>query len=331
MESIIRSDKGKQALLSRGFFIVGAPKCGTTALHVYLNKHPSIFMPWIKEPHYFASDLEKSRVRPIDDPTEYFALFDAAANEHLVVGEASVFYLSSAVALANIKEFNADAKIIVMVRNPIDMFASLHSQLYFTLDEDQKDIQIAWDLQERRAAGLDLPRTTRIPKILQYLKTCSLGAQLQSLLSLFDRSQVHIIVFDNFVKDTRGEYEKLVSFLGLPNDNRTVFERVNENKAIRHRWLAHLYHDRSYLKSFWQGIERTRARFNIPYDSFIRRLYLYMHGLYMESNSLSLDRDPLSPQFRKKLSLTFKADVALLSRLLNEDLSYWLSDDARID
>ena len=75
------------------FFIVGAPKCGTTALHAYLSQHPDVFMSDPKEPHYFGSDLDfRYRRRPSD--AQYRSYF-AGAGDRRRIGEASVWYLYS--------------------------------------------------------------------------------------------------------------------------------------------------------------------------------------------------------------------------------------------
>ncbi len=121
------------------FFIVGAPKCGTTALYEYLRPHPSIFMPRHKEPHYFASDLGTYPfIKTLDD---YRRLFDGAGPQHLRVGEASVYYLRSTTAIANIRAFNPDAKLIAMFRNPVEMVHSLHSQLLYVAEENESDFE----------------------------------------------------------------------------------------------------------------------------------------------------------------------------------------------
>ena len=105
------------------FFIVGAPKCGTTALCEYLKYHPNVFMSTPKEPHYFAEDFE--RYRHVKTEDKYLALFGDCNDRHLMIGEASVFYLRSTRAVSLIRDFNPDAKIIVMLRNPVDMVYSL--------------------------------------------------------------------------------------------------------------------------------------------------------------------------------------------------------------
>ena len=97
------------------FFIVGAPKCGTTSLYDYLSQHPQIFMPFHKEPLYFGADLHRRYGRM--SAVEYAALFrDARAYQH--VGEASTWYLYSATAAREIFEASPGARIIIGVQVP---------------------------------------------------------------------------------------------------------------------------------------------------------------------------------------------------------------------
>lgn len=163
------------------FFIVGAPKCGTTAVSEYLRNHPSIFMSFPKEPHHFSDDFAQFReYRRLDD---YMKLFRGRTQDHLIVGEASVWYLYSSSAVKSIYEFNKDAKILVMLRNPIDFVCSLHSQLLFAFNEDRPDFAEAWNLQEDRAKGINLPKTCIAPQFLQYRAVAKFGAQLEHFLS----------------------------------------------------------------------------------------------------------------------------------------------------
>src|SRR5919106_4688265 len=106
------------------FFIVGAPKCGTTSLASYLDAHPQIFMSPVKEPKYFFFDAPELRV--IDRLESYQRLFARAEPDQLC-GEASTAYLFSKAAVPAILEANPAAKIIAMVRNPLEMVVSYHS------------------------------------------------------------------------------------------------------------------------------------------------------------------------------------------------------------
>ena len=130
------------------FFIIGAPKCGTTTLYSWLKSHPDIFMPGGKEPHFFAQNLSDRycRIRHHDD---YMALFDSARNDQCC-GEASVLYSMHPQAIEAILEWSPVAKFIFMLRNPVDMAPSYHRQLLINLEEDIEDFEQAWHLQENR-------------------------------------------------------------------------------------------------------------------------------------------------------------------------------------
>ena len=113
-------------------FIVGAPKCGTTFLYHYLKKHPDIYFPEFKEPHYFGSDLIRRNGAYNLSLREYKNLF---STEKKVIGEASTFYLFSKKAAQEIYNFNPHSKIIIMLRDLVDLVHSLHSQFVFSGDE----------------------------------------------------------------------------------------------------------------------------------------------------------------------------------------------------
>ena len=87
-------DHGCPSVTRPNFFIVGAPKCGTTALYAYLRQHPDIFMPETKEPNFFGHDIERRRSQRLTEE-EYLALFRLAGDARRV-GEASVRYLGRA-------------------------------------------------------------------------------------------------------------------------------------------------------------------------------------------------------------------------------------------
>ena len=153
------------------FFILGAPRCGSTALVHYLAGHPGIEMAAEKETHYFADDFP--RFRRVATPEAYASLFRDPIRCRR--GEASVYYLYSRTAVANILAYNPQARFIVLVRQPVDMLVSLHAQLYTTFHEDQRDFQVAWQLQSERAARSSLAANCELPQILQYRDVASTG------------------------------------------------------------------------------------------------------------------------------------------------------------
>ena len=125
------------------FFIVGAPKCGTTALYEYLKTHPNIFLSTPKEPDFFCKDIPEHFENFPNTFEDYLSLFQSANDNHVAVGEATALYLYSRVAIKDIYQLYPDAKIIVLVRSPIDMAQSLHSQDVFNLIENEKNFEDA--------------------------------------------------------------------------------------------------------------------------------------------------------------------------------------------
>jgi len=249
------------------FFIVGAPKCGTTALSRYLGQHHNIFISTPKEPHFFASDFKNHRA--IGSFEEYQKLFATCSREHLAVGEASVWYLYSQVAVRNIFDFNKQSKIIVMLRNPIDLVYSLHSQHIYAFYEDREQFQTAWELQEERSRGQKIPRMCRQPELLQYGKVGKLGEQLERVLEIFPRCQVKMILFDDFKAETKRVYVDVLSFLGVPDDQREDFPVINQNKAHRLMWLSQILQNRNNGPAFW--LKYIRGSLNIKF--LVERAY----------------------------------------------------------
>jgi hypothetical protein len=294
------------------FFIVGAPKCGTTALYEYLRPHPNIFMPTLKEPHFFAKDL--GTYPRIKTPKDYEALFASATDQHLRVGEASVYYLRSSVAIPGIREFNPDALIIAMFRNPVDMVYSLHSQLLFVGEETVNDFEAAWRIQERRKRGLDVPPAIRSPRLVEYEEIGRFGTQAQRLLSVFPRAQVKLILFDDFAESPQRVYDDVIQFLGIPHDGRSEFPRINENKRARLDWLKQFYRKPPpVLRDAIRGLKQMMG------DAGLSAVKRRMVGL----NTAKERRPPMAPELRAELLATFRDEIALLARLLDRDLSHW--------
>jgi len=185
------------------FFIVGAPKCGTTALSEYLKSHPQAFFSDIKEPNYFNTDFSESfrtqnARRFLRNEGDYLTLFRQATEQHRAIGEGTVWYLYSQEAIKNIQTFNPNSKIIVMLRNPIDLAYSLYRQQVYSFHEKVDDFETAWRLQERRERGESIPRNCLEPKVLLYQKICMLGSQLNRLYKVFPKDQVATIFFEDF-------------------------------------------------------------------------------------------------------------------------------------
>ncbi|MFB2878518.1 sulfotransferase family protein [Floridanema aerugineum] len=211
------------------FFLIGAPRCATTAMCQYLDRHPSIYISKPKEPNFFDGDLLS--LKPLHRSytlQEYLDLFKAG--EGLLCGEGTVWYMLSRTAARDIYQFNPNAKILIMLRNPVDFLHSLHSHLVFYGYEDIQDFESALQAEPDRRQGKRIPGGCNPTELLLYSELVSFSEQIQRYLDVFDQSQIHVTIYDDFVKDTAGTYRKVLEFLGVDANFVTDFEVVNSNK-----------------------------------------------------------------------------------------------------
>ena len=295
------------------FFLVGAPKCGTTALYRYLQSHPRIFLPEVKEPHYFATDFPgMQRMR---DESDYMRLFRPAGEQHAAIGEGSVMYLCSVEAVANLRRFNPNSKLIVMLREPAKMLHSLHSQYLYSQNEDEASFERAWRMQEERAAGRSIPKTCVDPVKLQYARIARFAEQVERVYQQFPAEQVKVILQEDFNKSPKEQYEATLAFLGLESDGRTDFPRFNANKKHRFPWLTrtmmHPPFPLNYVKKTIKGA------FHIYGASTTRRFY--------ETLTVPTQREAMPEGLRQEIREYFREDVKRLESILKRDLNHWMN------
>lgn len=293
------------------FFIAGAPKAGTTALYSYLQDHPDICMCSLKEPHYFATDFP--RYPRITREDEYLRLFRSCTEEHAAVGEASVWYLYSTEAARNMRAFAPAARIIVMLRNPVDLIHSMHQQALYNFNEDEPDFERAWRLQEARKRGEHIPRGCRAEQILQYGDVGALGTQLRRLLAIFPREQVLSLFFDDLLEDPASVYEATLRFLGVESDGRRDFPRVNAAKTHRLAWLGWL--TQVPPRPVVDAARFARRHLGLDVNPLLARL--------RRLNETACPRPPIPHMLRHELVETFRPEVLLLEELTGRDLSDW--------
>ena len=125
-----------------------------------------------------------------------------------------------------------------MLRNPVDVVYSYHSQLLYDGDENEPDFERAWNLQAARKEGKNISSFCREPRLLQYADFGKIGQQMEHLFNIFPRENIHIIWFEEFSNSTSLVYENVLNFLEVPSDNRTEFERVNANKTQKSSLLG---------------------------------------------------------------------------------------------
>lgn len=286
------------------FFIVGAPKCGTTALYSYLSRHPDIGMSKVKEPQFFASDtLGHQRLSATLE--QYLSNFDRAAGKSRI-GEASTGYLASRRAPREIHDFNPSAQIIVMLRNPIDVLHAMHSQRLLCGSEHITRFELAVDSQETRycASGPFRGEPDLLPS---YRETTRFSEQIQRYFDTFGRERVHVIWFGDFAISPGIAYENVLSFLGLCSDGRHDFEPVNANKHVRsqaaQRWL-------------WQLSARLGG-----FKRSFPTLYREARSMSRRLNHVYAVRPAIEVVFRRQLEVEYAPELRNLERLLGRPLA----------
>lgn len=305
------------------FFVVGAPRCGTTALCKYLAQHPDACFSRPKETNYF------SMIAPafpgLDLRTHYLDRFFSHRQPGQIVGEGTVTYFYSEPALKSILDLNPDARFLAMVRSPLEMLPSYHELMLLYGAEDVEDLSEAWALQGERAQGRRIPRGCLDPRLLLYAEVASLGKYVEQLWRVVGRQRSHVIVFDDFAADTRGEYLRTLRFLGLRDDGRTAFPPVKSSLGYRSgRVHRALYRHPGSIEALARKIERRareKARKPTPYLRLRKRL----RNAVIRLNVVERRPAPLTPELRKEIGDALAGDVAWLGRLLDRDLGHWLA------
>jgi hypothetical protein len=217
-------------------FIVGAPKCGTTAWAEYLGSHPDIFFPEYKDQCFFALDLPNFRLARTG--ADYAELFAASGNAR-VIGEASAMYLFSTAAARAIREHDPASRILIFLREQEDYLPSLHNQFLQEFAEEIEDFETVWRLSGRRMPDT-IPPTCLEPRTLDYAAMGRFREQVERYLEAFPAEQVCVIRFRDWTAEPRQAYLEILRFLGLEDDGRTAFPPINPGQTYRSRALARL-------------------------------------------------------------------------------------------
>ncbi|MFP5348023.1 MAG: sulfotransferase family protein [Actinomycetes bacterium] len=176
------------------FLVIGAMKAGSTSLYNYLREHPQVFMTSYKEPEFFVAEKNWDRgVR------WYESLF-SDAGEALAVGEASTSYTKFTEypgVPQRIASVIPDARLIYILRNPVDRIRSMYEHMVITGREGRPI--------DEAVLGDDI-----------YIGPSLYAENIRRYLELFPREQLHVALTDDLVSDVQGSLSAVTRFLGLP-------------------------------------------------------------------------------------------------------------------
>jgi len=316
-ERALRNEASKMQSLGRkkpDVFIVGAPKCGTSAMDQYLAAHPEIYMAK-KEMHAFGSDLRFGPQFYRRDQEAYLAEFATRSGERRA-GEASVWYLFSTQAAAEIHAFNPEARIIIMLREPAEMLYSLYYQFRFDGNEHLPTFEEALAAEDERRAGRCLTRQTYLAQGLIYRDTARYTEQVRRYFNVFGRERVQVIIYDDLAADVRAVYCRTLEFLGVDSTRiETDFQVINGNKSVKHTALRGLLNDPLVRSTAVAIGRRLPSPIFAALHDVERRLW--------KLNTRSEKRPSLAPEVRAQLQREFAPEVERLSDLLGRDLTHW--------
>lgn len=297
----------KKQLIKPNFFIVGAPKCGTSSISFYLNQHPDVFMAKT-ELHFFGKDLhEKNKISEAD----YLTHFQKSSHKK-IIGDKSVWYLYSKTAAKEIRSYSPNAKILIMLRNPVTFLQSLHSQNIYDCNEDVIDFQTAISLDEERKKGLQLPNAVDYYILPSYLDAALFSEQIQRYLTNFGKENVHILILEEFKKDAKKGTESVLEFLGLIKDESIMYPIINENKKLRsislHRFIK--------MPKKWQ---KKTIRILIPFKP-IRH---YIMSTILKKNKKVEPRKAISSELSSRLKMFYEEEIKKIETVIGREIPDW--------
>lgn len=222
-------------MVTRGpnLFVVGAPRCGTTSLYAALKQHPEVYASVLKEPHHYADDLP---VQPhtVRDRDDYLTLF-RGGEHHRYRAEASVWYLYSAAAPHAIAAAHPDARVVVLLRDPVAMLISLHALYLRTGNEGETDADIA--LMRDGPTRFD---DTYFPFGLHYRPLLRVDAALARWRARFGDDRLRVLFYEEFYADPDTAFAELCGWLDIDATTQVRFDETAATAALRMTALRQL-------------------------------------------------------------------------------------------
>jgi len=306
-------------MVKPNFFILGAPKAGTTALAQILMQHPEAFIPKDKELNFLLaceaeSYLALNGFKKITDKNHYCGSFyrgwkwyetcyREVATEK-AIGDASVSYFFEKSSHKLLKEYFSDARFIVMLRDPVDRLYS-HYQQEVKVNIAHKTINSFEDLYKKNH-----------PRFNYFAKSSHYKARILELFELFNREQFIFILFDDFKTNQERELKRVFEFLDI-DPNFTVKKgdiNFNPHTIPRSKIITRI----SALFS------NNHIFYNLPL-SLKRPIFKAKKLIFdvFRLHPVVVKYEPLSQDLRKEILPKFLEDTEFIEQLLNRDLTHW--------
>lgn len=291
-------------------FLAGAPKCGTTSLAHWLAQHPAIFAPVAKEPLIFANDL--TAARPHDPAARCAEAYARWGHEPWAL-DATTHYFFSAAAPAQIAAASPDARVWILLRNPVEAVHSMFHQLRFNGAEPLESLEQSLDAEAARAGHLE-PIRHGYPENRIYSRVYGFSRNIPRFVEALGRDRVRVLLLDDLKADPAACVAGIFGELGLDPAPAAAIDYAPRNSAkkARLRWANTL----AVYPPAWAGA-LTR-----PFLS--REARLKVRQWIGKVNTAPARNPPLQPETRERLARQFRGEVEWLGDWLGRDLGHWL-------
>lgn len=303
------------------FFMVGAAKSGTTAVNEYLNQHPDIFMSPIKEPFHFILngeplDYNGPRDREIlgrmatPNRARYEALFNGASKKHKAIGEATTQYLYVDHAAQAIHDAIPDAKILIMLRNPVDRAFSSWVHMLRDGRETYENFEDALSQEPARIAANWEP-------LWHYGSASYYTESVKRYYDLFGAEQVGVFLHDDLKLDAPKLLYQICQFLGVDDSFRPDTSTRYNVSGVPKNGMLH-------------SIQTALLSPDNPVKAVVKPLlpkrlrHQALHSVVGKIREVNFEKRRLSPEMRVRLIARYRSDILRTQDLIDRDLSAWL-------
>jgi hypothetical protein len=276
-------------------FLAGASKSGTTSLAEYLKQHPEVFMPEVIGPNYFGEHPNGGFPKFFKNKKKYLSLYKKVKDEK-VLSDISHLLQSESAPKAIIK-FNSKAKIVITLKNPLKAIYSHYKDPFYHPIPDSCSFEdfINWQPDEYSLAHENVKYSRNIKR---YFK-------------VFPKNQIHFIIFEDFIKNPELGYRKLCEFLDIDAGFVPSFEKHNQNRIYKNKWLMSIIKFTSVgLRVFFK--EHVPEPVKLGVQNFIQKVI-----------TKKKIKNKMDPELERRLFLKFDKEIKTVEKLLNKNLDCW--------
>jgi hypothetical protein len=295
-------------VINPNFIIIGAMKAATTSLYTYLKQHPDIFMTSIKEPKFFNNLNKDSRFKlqgkglvKIKTLEQYQNLFKEAINE-IAIGEASPSYIFDENCHILIKEILPKAKIIAILRQPVERAYSNFLHAKRADQEKNTDFEESFT-EENKMLKKGI-------KTHYYLEKGFYYKQLKRYYDVFPKEQIKIILFEDIIKNPRKITQEVFKFLNVDSSFTPNTSKKANVSGVPKGMLGWI------VMKIRKNHLMPNIEFSKIFPEFIVNLML--NTIYAKPKKIS------NKLINKLTNQYYIEDISKLEKLINKDLSIWM-------